>query len=248
MSYNATTFHDRDRKLQGVFAAARDVTERKRFEQALQENNVELESAKAAAEKANLAKSDFLSSMSHELRTPLNAILGFAQLMESDSPPPTPSQKASIDQILQAGWYLLELINEILDLALIESGKLSLSLEPVSLAEVMLECQAMIEPQAQKRGIRMTFPRFDIPCFVNADRTRLKQVLINLLSNAIKYNQAGGTVVVDCAASDSGTHSHQRQGHRRGIASGEAGAAVPAVQSSRTGGRRARKARASAWW
>ena len=139
--------------------------------------------------------------MSHELRTPLNAILGFAQLMESDSPPPTPSQKASIDQILQAGWYLLELINEILDLALIESGKLSLSLEPVSLAEVMLECQAMIEPQAQKRGIRMTFPQFDIPCFVSADRTRLKQVLINLLSNAIKYNRAGGTVVVECTAS-----------------------------------------------
>ena len=201
VSYNATTFYDRDRKLQGVFAAARDVTERKRLEQALQEKNVELESAKAAAEKANLAKSDFLSSMSHELRSPLNAILGFAQLMESDSPPPTPSQKESIDQILHAGWYLLELINEILDLAVIESGKLSLSLEPVSLAEVMLECQAMIEPQAQKRGISMTFPQFDIPYFVNADRTRLKQVLINLLSNAIKYNQPKGTVVVDCTVS-----------------------------------------------
>ena len=191
VSYNATTFYDRDRTLQGVFAAARDVTERKRLDQALQEKNVELESAKSAAEKANLAKSDFLSSMSHELRSPLNAILGFAQLMESDSPPPTPSQKESIDQILQAGWYLLKLINEILDLAVIESGKLSLSLEPVSLAEVMLECQAMIEPQAQKRGISMTFPRFDTPCFVSADRTRLKQVLINLLSNAIKYNQRG---------------------------------------------------------
>jgi signal transduction histidine kinase len=121
VSYNATTFYDRDRKLQGVFAAARDVTERKRLDQALQENNVELESAKSAAEKANLAKSDFLSSMSHELRTPLNAILGFAQLMESDSPRPTPARR-SIAQILQAGWYLLELINEILDLALIESG------------------------------------------------------------------------------------------------------------------------------
>ena len=139
--------------------------------------------------------------MSHELRTPLSAILGFAQLMESDSPPPTPSQKASIDQILHAGWYLLKLINEILDLAQIESGKLSLSPEPVSLAEVMVECQAMIEPQGQKRGIRMTFPRFDVPYFVGADRTRLKQVLINLLSNAIKYNQPGGTVVVDCTAS-----------------------------------------------
>ena len=139
--------------------------------------------------------------MSHELRSPLNAILGFAQLINSDSPPPTPSQTASIDQILHAGWYLLELINEILDLAQIESGKLALSREPTSLAEVMLECQAMIEPQAQKRGITMTFPQSGIPCFVDADRTRLKQVLINLLSNAIKYNQANGTVVVECAAS-----------------------------------------------
>ena len=199
VSYNATTFHDRDRKLQGVFAAARDVTERKRFEHTLQENNIELERAKAAAEKANLAKSDFLSSMSHELRSPLNAILGFAQLISSDSPPPTPSQTASIDQILHAGWYLLQLINEILDLAQIESGKLALSREPTSLGEVMLECQAMIEPQGQKKGIRMTFPPTGCPYFVDADRTRLKQVLINLLSNAIKYNQANGTVVVDCA-------------------------------------------------
>jgi PAS domain S-box-containing protein len=197
VSFNATTFYDRDRKLEGVFAAARDVSERKRLDQALQEQNVELKRARAAAEKANLAKSAFLSSMSHELRSPLNAILGFAQLINSDSPPPTPSQTASIDQILHAGWYLLELINEILDLAQIESGKLALSLEPTSLAEVMLECQAMIEPQGQKRGIKMTFPQFDFPCFVRADRTRLKQVLINLLSNAIKYNQPDGTVVVD---------------------------------------------------
>jgi PAS domain S-box-containing protein len=199
VSYNATTFHDRDRKLQGVFAAARDVTERKRFEHALQENNVELERAMAAAEKANLAKSDFLSSMSHELRSPLNAILGFAQLLISDTPPPTPSQVASIDPILHAGWYLLELINGILDLAQIESGKMALSREPTLLADVMLECQAMIEPQAQKRGITMTFPHPRSAMFVDADRTRLKQVIINLLSNAIKYNQTNGTVVVDCA-------------------------------------------------
>ena len=204
VSFNATTFYDRDRRLQGVFAAARDVTERKRLDQVLQEKNVELESAKSAAEKANLAKSEFLSSMSHELRTPLSAILGFAQLIESGSPSPTPSQKRGIDQILQAGWYLLELINEILDLALIESGKLSLSLEPISLAEVMHECQAMIEPQAQKRGVSVAFPRFEIPYFVKADRTRVKQVLINLLSNAIKYNKASGTVVVDCIASTPG--------------------------------------------
>ncbi|MBI3345465.1 MAG: response regulator [Gammaproteobacteria bacterium] len=161
----------------------------------------ELTNAMAAAEKANLAKSDFLSSMSHELRSPLNAILGFAQLMESGSPLPTPTQKESIGQILKAGWYLLELINEVLDLALIESGKLSLSLESMSLVDVMLECQAMIEPQAQKSGIRMTFPPSDCPFYIKADRTRLKQVLINLLSNAIKYNREGGTVIVDCSAS-----------------------------------------------
>ena len=199
VSYNATTFYDRERNLQGVFAAARDITERKQLDQVLQENNVELQIAMSAAEKANLAKSDFLSSMSHELRTPLSAILGFAQLIESGSPQPTPSQKRSIDQILQAGWYLLELINEILDLALIESGKLSLSPEPVSLGEVLDECEAMIEPQADKRGISVSFHCFAAPCFVKADRTRLKQVLINLLSNAVKYNRPGGNVVVTCA-------------------------------------------------
>jgi signal transduction histidine kinase/AmiR/NasT family two-component response regulator len=164
----------------------------------------ELNAAMAAAKKANLAKSDFLSSMSHELRTPLSAILGFAQLIESGTPQPTPSQKRSVDQILKAGWYLLELINEILDLALIESGKLPLSLEPISLTEVVRECHAMIEPQAQKRAIRMTFPQFKLPYFVKADRTRVKQVLLNLLSNAVKYNKAGGTVVVECIVSTPG--------------------------------------------
>ena len=142
--------------------------------------------------------------MSHELRSPLNAILGFAQLMESTSPSPTAAQAGRIAQILQAGWYLLKLINEILDLAGIESGQVSLSLESVSLSEVMSECQAMMEPQAQQRGIRMTFPRFDNPIFVSADRTRLKQIVINLLSNAIKYNKEQGTVVVDCTTSTPG--------------------------------------------
>jgi CheY-like chemotaxis protein/two-component sensor histidine kinase len=95
----------------------------------------------------------------------------------------------------------MELINEILDLAMIESGQMSWSLEPVSLTEVMLECQTMIEPQAQKRGIRVTFPKVDGPCYINADRTRVKQVLINLLSNAIKYNKVGGSVDVECSVS-----------------------------------------------
>jgi PAS domain S-box-containing protein len=181
----------------GYLLIGTDNSVRKQVELALHE-------AMSLAEKANLAKSDFLSSMSHELRTPLGAILGFAQLMETSKPPPTPSQKRSIDQILKAGWYLLDLINEVLDLALIESGKLSLSPEPVSLADVMLECQTMIEPQAQRRGIRVSFPLLETPYFVKADRTRVKQVLINLLSNAIKYNTDGGTVVVACGVAAPG--------------------------------------------
>ncbi len=174
-----------------------EIAERERVE-------LELNWAVAVAEKANLAKSDFLSSMSHELRTPLNAILGFAQLIESGSPPPTLAQKRSVEQILKAGWHLLELINEILDLALIESGKLPLSLEAIELAGVMRECQTMIEPLAEGRGISVTFPRLESRYFVQADRTRVKQVLINLLSNAIKYNKVGGTVEVDYIASTPG--------------------------------------------
>jgi PAS domain S-box-containing protein len=203
VSYNAATFYDRDGKLQGVFAAARDITERKRLDQVLQDKNSELESARLVAEKANLAKSEFLSSMSHELRTPLNAILGFAQLLEAGSPPPTAAQIVRLHQIIKAGWYLLELINQILDLAVIESGKLSLSREPVSLIDVMRECQAMIEPQAQQRNIHINFLPFDNTWFANADRTRVKQVLINLLTNAIKYNREHGTVEVKCTASTS---------------------------------------------
>jgi PAS domain S-box-containing protein len=185
-----TALRDDFGKIIGYLLIGTDNSVRKQVE-------LELNKAMAVAEKANLAKSEFLSSMSHELRTPLSAILGFAQLMESANPVPTVSQKRSIDQILQAGWYLLELINEILDLALIESGKMSLSLEPISLAEVMLECQEMIEPQAKKRGISVVFPRFVTPCFVKADRTRMKQVFINLLSNAIKYNTVNGAVAVE---------------------------------------------------
>ncbi len=198
VSYNASTFYDRDRKLRGVFAAARDVTEHKLFELALQDTNAELITARKAAEKANRAKSEFLSSMSHELRTPLNAVLGFAQLLSSEVPPPPPHQQRSIDQILKGGWYLLRLINEILDLAMIESGKVTMSQESMSLPEVMADCQGMIGPQAESRGITLVFPKFEQLFYVHADRTRVKQVMINLLSNAIKYNSPNGSVTVEC--------------------------------------------------
>ncbi|MDP1918655.1 MAG: PAS domain S-box protein [Myxococcales bacterium] len=200
VSYNAATFYDRDRTLQGVFAAARDVTERKRLDAVLSDKNIELESARKGADKANLAKSEFLSSMSHELRSPLNAILGFAQLMETEMPAPSQSQLGSIQQILKAGWYLLKLVNEILDLSVVESGKLTLSVEPVGLAEVFVETRAIIGQQAKQRGLTLTFPTLASPQFVLADRTRLKQVLINLLSNAVKYNRHGGSIDVELEA------------------------------------------------
>jgi PAS domain S-box-containing protein len=187
-----------------ILGMIRDITQRKLSDQVLMDTNASLELAKSAAEKANLAKSDFLSSMSHELRSPLNAILGFAQLMESAVPPPTDSQTKSIAQIIQAGWYLLQLINEVLDLAVIESGSVSLSCETVSLDDLMLECNNMMEPLAEQRGIRMNFSRFDNGAFVTVDRTRLKQIIINLISNAIKYNREHGTVTVDCLSAGPG--------------------------------------------
>jgi signal transduction histidine kinase/ActR/RegA family two-component response regulator len=161
--------------------------------------NSELELAIEEARNANQAKSSFLSSMSHELRTPLNAILGFAQILAADNMPTTLDQKKEFaGHILKSGRHLLTLINEILDLAKVEAGAVSLSMEAVLLAEMLAECQGMIAPLAAARGVRVLFP--DAPTVrVQADRTRLKQVLLNLLSNAVKYNRDGGAVVVDCS-------------------------------------------------
>jgi PAS domain S-box-containing protein len=199
--YNASVYRDAQGNVLGVFAAARDITQSKQMEHALRVRNFELEQAKAVAEEASLAKSSFLSSMSHELRTPLNAILGFAQLIESSDSPSAPEQRRSIEQILTAGWYLLELVNEILDLAQIESGKVVIAQEAVPLEHVMTECQALVEPLARKRGIDISFHRLDRPHYVQADPTRIRQVLINLLHNAIKYNKPAGSVSMTCTLS-----------------------------------------------
>lgn len=182
----------------GLLGIAHDVTERAHLVQVLEFKNAELEAARLEAERANLAKSNFLSSMSHELRTPLNSILGFAQLIELGEPPPTPEQKRKLDQVLKSGWYLLELIGEILDLGKIESGAVSIALEPVSLKEIMLECETMIEPLAKQRKINMEFSQCTFSCVVCIDLNRTKQCMLNLLSNAIKYTDQGGSVFVQC--------------------------------------------------
>ena len=222
VSCNAKLLYDQNRHQQGVIASIRDVTEYKRIEKSLAQNNIDLMIAKASAEKANLAKSDFLSSMSHELRTPLNAVLGFAQLLASETPPPTPTQQVSIDQILQAGWYLLRLINEILDLSMIESGKVEVSKESLSLNEVLKECHTMIGPQARARSIKLMFPSSGSPFYVLADRTRLKQVVFNLLSNAIKYSPPGSTVQVIYSAINS-SNTNNSEGVRISVVDNGAG-------------------------
>jgi len=160
--------------------------------------NAELANANEEARSANQAKSAFLSSMSHELRTPLNAILGFAQILTSNTLPSTLEQKKEFaNHILKSGRHLLTLINEILDLAKVESGTITLSMEPVALADILLECRTMIEPIAATRKVRVLFPDVD-GAVVMADRTRLKQVMLNLLSNAVKYNRDEGAVVLAC--------------------------------------------------
>jgi signal transduction histidine kinase len=159
---------------------------------------------KDAARKTSLEQSEVISSMGHELRTPLNTMLGFAQLMDMGNPPPTASQKINIEYILESGWYLLSLINQILQSAAIESGKLSLSQTPLSLFDVFEECQTMIKFQAQKKHITLNIPGHEqeLPVCVLADETKLKQVLINLLTNAIKYNREMGNVTVEYSQND----------------------------------------------
>lgn len=168
-----------------------DVTEQRRQERELLES-------KLAAEKANRAKSEFLSSMSHELRTPMNAILGFSQLMAGDSEL-TESQKENVGEVLKAGRHLLDLINEVLDLAKIEAGEITLSPESVLLGEVFEECLPIVQMLVKNRNIEIIdWHSGCMPRPVLADHTRCKQVLLNILTNAIKYNKDGGQVILEC--------------------------------------------------
>lgn len=164
----------------------------------------EREAARAAAEKANRAKSEFLSQMSHELRTPLNAALGFAQLLEMDQL--TPDQKAATGHIIKAGQHILELVNEVLDIARIETGRMQLSLEPVDAFEVAEQCISLLAPLADRDEISLVLEQSDIAARsqVIADRQRLAQVMINLISNGIKYNCDHGSVRVSFRSAGEG--------------------------------------------
>jgi PAS domain S-box-containing protein len=168
-----------------ALAAIRDITERQKAEE-------ETRGAREEADRANQAKSDFLSRVSHELRTPLNSILGFAQLLKMEALPQ--GQLRSVLQILEAGGHLLELIDEILDIEKIASGRMTLSLEPVHMGLILDETLKLIRPIADKDGVHLVQPPEEFDIHVLADRQRLKQVFLNLLSNAVKFNRAGGDV------------------------------------------------------
>jgi len=159
------------------------------------ENEQSLILAKQEIEKASQVKSEFISSMSHELRTPMTVILGYAQVLECEKSLDEKTQK-SAKEILRAGYHLLDLINEVLDLSKIESGHIQLDLEPITLSEIITECFSLIEPLAEKQGIKVKKNKIEQQ-HVYADRTRVKQVLINLLSNAIKYNKEEGEIGVE---------------------------------------------------
>jgi PAS domain S-box-containing protein len=178
VSYNATTFHDRDRKLQGVFAAARDVTERKRYEQSLQQ--------------ANRAKSIFLANMSHEIRTPMNAILGFSQLMQRDQGL-TPRQCQYLGTINRSGEHLLALINDILEMSKIEAGRTTLNLSTFDLLVLLKDLEMMFRVRTDEKNLSFSVEMIGaVPQYIVTDINKLRQVFINVLGNAVKFTEQGG--------------------------------------------------------
>ncbi len=216
VSYNATTFYDRDRRLQGVFAAARDITERKRLDQVLQEKNDELESARSVADKANLAKSDFLSSMSHEIRTPMNAIIGMSYLALKTEL--TPRQRDYLTKIKGSGQQLLGIINDILDFSKIEAGKLSVEQTEFELEKVLDNVANLVAEKTAIKGLELVFDvDKNVPSSLIGDPLRLGQILINYCNNAVKFTEQGEIhivvrvkeqtdkdVLIHCAVRDTG--------------------------------------------
>ncbi len=190
VSYNATTFHDRDRRLQGVFAAARDMTELKQFEHTLQQKNVELEDA-------SRMKSEFLANMSHELRTPLNAIIGFSEVLKDGMLGElTEQQTGFITDIFSSGSHLLSLINDILDLSKVEAGKMELDLEPVQVSALLANSLSIIREKAATRHVRLEMDATEQVGWMQADARKLKQIVYNLLSNAVKFSSERGLVTL----------------------------------------------------
>ncbi|MFA6063546.1 MAG: PAS domain S-box protein [Gallionella sp.] len=223
VSYNSTTFYDRDRKLQGVFSAARDVTERKRLDQVLREKNVELESAMSVAEKANLAKSDFLSNMSHEIRTPMNAIIGMSHLALKTEL--TPRQRDYINKIQGSGRHLLGIINDILDFSKIEAGKLTIEHTEFELEKVLDNVANLIAEKTASKGLELVF-NVDrhVPLKLIGDQLRLGQILINYCNNAVKFTEQGevgiiirikeqsdDSILLYCAVRDTGIGLNEEQ-------------------------------------
>ena len=190
VSYNATTFYDRDRSLQGVFAAARDMTELKLIERALQQKNVEVE-------EASRMKSEFLANMSHELRTPLNAIMGFSEVLRDGLlGEMTAQQRGLIGNIFSGGEHLLALINDILDLSKVEAGKMTLDLEPVQVSTLFVNSLSIIREKATTRRIRLSMDAAEDLGSIQADGRKVKQIVYNLLSNAVKFTHEGGHVTL----------------------------------------------------
>ncbi|WP_268796954.1 PAS domain-containing sensor histidine kinase [Pseudomonas huanghezhanensis] len=190
VSYNAATFHDRDRKLQGVFAAARDVTERKRFERTLEEKNVELE-------RASNMKSEFLATMSHELRTPLNAVIGFSEALKDGMVGAmSDTQREYITDIFTSGQHLLSLINDILDLSKVEAGMMALELEPVELASLLSNSLLIVREKAAGQRIQLKLEIDSDLGLLELDLRKTKQIVYNLLSNAVKFSQPDGSVTL----------------------------------------------------
>ena len=230
VSYNATTFHDRDRKLQGVFAAARDVTERKRYEQSLQQ--------------ANRAKSVFLANMSHEIRTPMNAILGFSQLMLRDQDL-TPRQCQYLGTINRSGEHLLALINDILEMSKIEAGRTTLNPSTFDLPALLKDLEMMFRVRTDEKKLSFSVEMIgDVPQYIVTDINKLRQVFINVLGNAVKFTEQGGVGVrvrADRDGRGGAVPPGRDRGHGPGHFAGRPGQVVPAFRADQdraTGGDR----------